>query len=164
MRVRHLVALLVIAAVLVPAASFADTGFTAVINAANEVPTNASPATGLGTCVLNNAQTQLTYTVVYSGLVASRTASHFHGPAAVGINAPVIFGIAGAGATSGTISGVWNLSATNVTQLFAGQLYLNIHSSTFPGGEIRGQVILDTTPTHNTSWGRIKRLYSQDSR
>jgi hypothetical protein len=161
MRVRHLVALLVIVAAVIPAASFADTGFSCVLNGGNEVPANGSLATGTGTCVLNNAQTQLTYTVVYSGLVANRTASHFHGPALAGVNAPVIFGIAGAGATSGTISGVWNLTAGNVADLFAGKLYLNVHSQTFGGGEIRGQVTMDVTPTRNTSWGRIKRLFAE---
>ena len=160
MRLRHLVALIVVIAALVPAASFAGTGFSAVLNAAQEVPTNASTATGVGTCVLNDAQTQLTYTVMYTGLVANRTASHFHGPALAGVNAPVVFGIAAAGSPSGTISGVWNLTPTDVANLFAGKFYFNVHSQTYPGGEIRGQISMDVTPTRNTSWGRIKRLFS----
>jgi hypothetical protein len=160
MRLRHLAALIVVIAALVPAASFAGTGFSAVLNAAQEVPTNASPATGVGTCVLNDAQTQLSYTVTYSGLVALRTASHFHGPALAGTNAPVVFGIASAGPTAGTITGTWTLTPTNVSDLFAGKLYLNVHSQTYPGGEIRGQLSMDVTPTRSTSWGRIKRLFT----
>jgi hypothetical protein len=34
------------------------------------------------------------------------------------------------------------VTAAQVTQLKAGQYYVNVHSTTFPGGEIRGQLVL----------------------
>jgi hypothetical protein len=39
--------------------------------------------------------------------------------------------------------------------------YINIHSTTFPGGEIRGQ-ILATVPAEESSWGAIKELYDSE--
>ncbi|MFU8828724.1 MAG: CHRD domain-containing protein, partial [Phycisphaerales bacterium] len=37
---------------------------------------------------------------------------------------------------------VWtDLSAEMVDELFAGNLYLNFHTTAFPGGEIRGQIV-----------------------
>ncbi len=42
----------------------------------------------------------------------------------------------------------------------AGKAYVNIHSNSFPGGEIRGFLLPQSVPTRRTSWGRIKVLYS----
>ena len=148
---------LLIASFSVPAV--ADTGFSATINAAQEVPTNSSTATGSAILVLNAAQTSLTISGSYSGLGSTRTAQHIHGPAAPGVNAGVLFPLTATGTTFGTISGTWALTATNVTQLLANLLYINIHTTTFGGGEIRGQILPDATPTKPSTWGRIKSLY-----
>lgn len=146
---------------LVPVAALADTGYSAIFSGAQEVPPNASPATGNAVITLNNAENLLTYSVTYSGLTANRTAAHFHGPAGPGVNAGVIFGIAAGGGTSGTIAGTWAIDPTSVTYLKGGLLYINIHSTNFPGGEIRGQVLADATPNKNSTWGRIKALYKE---
>ena len=145
-------------------AATSSTGFAATLSGANEVPPNASPASGSGFCVLNGTGTVgdpyvLSYSVSYSGLTTTRTASHFHGPATPAANAAVVFGIAGAGPTSDVISGVWNIDATNLTRLQSNLLYFNVHSGNFPAGEIRGQILPDATPTSRTTWGRIKQLY-----
>lgn len=129
--------------------------FEAVINSAQEVPANSSPATGTGTFTLNDAETQLSINVVFSGLVAPQTGAHIHGPAAPGVNAGVRFPL-----TLGSpVNMVWNIPAADVTSLKAGLLYVNIHSQTFPGGEIRGQ-ILASTPAKLKTWGRVKAMYS----
>jgi hypothetical protein len=160
MRLRYPITLA--AAMLVTAAPLtqAATGFSVVLNGANERPTPvATPATGSGFCVLNDAQNNLSYSISYSNLLAPRTAAHFHGPADANTNAGVVFGIAGAGPQSDTIIGDWAIDATNVARLMAEQLYVNIHSQQFPGGEIRGQVLFDATPSRAATWGRIKKLY-----
>jgi len=165
MRLRYTV-VLVAALLLVPtAAPRADTGFSCSINALQEVPPNASPATGSGFFVLDNAGTALSYSISFSNLTAPRTAEHFHSPGLPGVNAGVVRTIAGAGGTSGSDIGVWTsldaqpLTATRVAELLAGKTYVNVHTNNFPGGEIRGQIVMDATKTQATTWGRIKKLY-----
>jgi hypothetical protein len=160
MRLRYLTLLLAVASLVVASPASADTGFAANLNSAQEVPVNASPGTGTATLILNNAQTSLSYTVTYQNLVANRTAAHIHGPAAPGVNAGVVHGLLGQfGTTSGGAAGAWAIDAVNVGRLFAGTLYVNIHSGTFPGGEIRGQIDGAPTSTQSTTWGRLKKLY-----
>ncbi|MCB9845079.1 MAG: CHRD domain-containing protein [Phycisphaeraceae bacterium] len=45
------------------------------------------------------------------------------------------------GATSGTVSGGGTLNATNAQGMLDGRTYVNVHSTTFAGGEIRGRVV-----------------------
>jgi large repetitive protein len=45
-----------------------------------------------------------------------------------------------AGTTSGGINGSVQLNPTQIASLLAGNIYINIHTSAFPGGEIRGQL------------------------
>jgi hypothetical protein len=97
---------------------------------------------------LNAAQNQITVNVSFSGLSAPATAGHIHGPAAPGSNAPVLFPFAGVpNATSGNIpEQTFAITPTQVAQLFGGLFYVNIHSSNFPGGEIRGQLVQTPEP------------------
>jgi CHRD domain-containing protein len=168
MPLRHFALFLAAAMMLAAGAALADTGFSCVLQGVQEVPPNASPATGSGFFILNNAGTTLSYDVQFSGLTANRTAEHFHAPGAPGVNAGVVRTIAGAGATSGHDIGTWNstdaiqpLTATQVSNLMNGLMYVNVHTANFPGGEIRGQIHSDATPTHPTTWGRIKELFSR---
>jgi hypothetical protein len=122
--------------------------FVANLTGSQEVPANASAATGFATVVLNAAQNQITVNVSFSGLSAPATAGHIHGPAAPGSNAPVLFPFAGVpNATSGNIpEQTFAITPTQVAQLFGGLFYVNIHSSNFPGGEIRGQLVQTPEP------------------
>lgn len=152
-------AALALAALLASTAAIADTGFVANINSAQEVPVNASTGTGNGYMVLNNAQNSLSYNISFTGLTGNHTAAHFHGPAAPGVNAGVRFLLSNGGGASGNFVGAWAILPADVTSLLNQLLYVNIHTLAFPGGEIRGQVVLDATPTSASTWGRIKQLY-----
>ena len=157
MRSRYTLSLL--ALLLVPSSAHSAQGFSATLSGAAEVPPNASTGSGTAVVVLNNAQTQFSYTVTYTGLVAGVTASHIH-KAPIGVNGSVIFGFSPPlGTTSGTFSGTVNPTAAQVADLLAGLYYVNIHSTTYPGGEIRGQLAGDVTPSQRGTWGRIKALY-----
>jgi len=123
-------------------------GFSGV----NEVPPNSS----LGTGVINTLSYDdsvgsfgtLTLNISYSGLSGASTASHIHGLAGSGTNAGVIFALAHSSANSGTISGSWAVnSSANLTGLFGGQTYVNLHSTGFPGGEVRGQLVAVPEPS-----------------
>ncbi len=125
----------------------AATYFTGNLNAAQEVPPNGSTATGFGRVTLNDTETQITASVYYSGLTSpGTTVGHIHGPATVGANGPVMFNLAPtAGQTSGSVvNATFSVTPTQVADLKAGLLYFNIHTTTNPGGEIRGQITVDS--------------------
>jgi hypothetical protein len=117
--------------------------FDASLTGAQEVPPTASQGTGFGTVLLNNALTQITVDLSWSGLTAAATAATIHGPAAPGMNAPVIFSLFSVpAATSGaTPEETFAITPAQVADLEAGLFYFNIHTSNFPGGEIRGQIL-----------------------
>ena len=50
-------------------------------------------------------------------------------------------------------------AAALVTDLIAEKLYVQIHSTLFTAGEIRRQVVFGPTPTHSSTWGRIRQPY-----
>ncbi len=126
----------------------AQTTFEAFLQGINEVPPNGSPALGLGTVVLNAAQTQITVDLNWTGLTAPATAAHIHGPGGAGTNAAVLFPLSGVpAATSGAIpEQMFAITPTQVGYLFSGYLYMNVHDANFPGGEIRGQLLLIPEP------------------
>ncbi len=109
---------------------------------------------GTGTVSITLSGTTLSLSGTYSGITTSMTGGHIHGPGAPGTNAPVIYDLIGNGILSGTTSGTYNGSfslianptgyttiAQQLADLDAGRWYLNIHDSTFGGGEIRGQIL-----------------------
>lgn len=128
--------------------------FLAFLSGAEEVPANASPATGTGTFVLSDDETSLSYTIEYSGLTATETGAHIHN-APAGTNGSVVHTLP---ATNPKV-GAWAISPAMVLELRAGNLYANIHTTNFPGGEIRGQLIAEAVPNDGQTWGGIKSLY-----
>lgn len=113
--------------------------FSAVINSANEVPTNPSKATGFGIATFDKINKILSLSVVYSGITPR--AMHIH-KAAAGINGPVIIDLAtpGAAAFPAQVQLTRTLTVGQEDSLMRNLLYVNIHSVAFPGGEIRGQL------------------------
>jgi hypothetical protein len=116
-----------------------STRFTAIMSGAQETPPNPSTATGTAVAFLHQPENRVVYVVNSSGLV-SVTAAHFH-QGAPGVAGPVVIPLNGSSGTYGGVSG--RLSAAQVAQWQAGNFYANIHTSSFPGGEIRGQMIPD---------------------
>jgi hypothetical protein len=129
--------------------------FQATLLGTGENPANGSPGTGFGTVVLNAAQTQITVNESWSGITSPATASHIHGVGGVGTNAPVIFPFSGVpSATSGSIpQQSFAITAQQVSWLFSGYLYMNVHDANFPGGEIRGQLYLVPEPSTAALFG-----------
>jgi hypothetical protein len=113
--------------------------FSALLNGASEVPPTASPATAVGSFSLVNSA--LNYDIVFTNLLSAATGAHIHGPADLSTNASVIIPFGAPSATAGTISGTAALDAQTLFDLVSGLTYANIHSTNFPGGEIRGQVL-----------------------
>jgi len=146
----------------------ADAIFTATLLGSNEVPPNASTATGTITVTLIGDF--LSVDEMFSGLIGGpATAAHIHccaGPGvAAGVAVPFTFITGFPASTSGAYDHTFDLTSTAVytstflnanggtaagaenallAAMFAGLTYANIHDATFPGGEIRGQLIQQT--------------------
>ena len=148
-----------VATFVLPAQANADPiRFISILTGSQETPPNSSPALGFGTIVLNDAQTAATLSLQWAAITGSLTSAHIH-LGAPGVGGPRLLEFATAGGSNGAISNVaWIfqpvttatgtvLSVTDqVNALLAGNIYFNIHSTGFPGGEIRGQVLQDCNP------------------
>ena len=110
--------------------------FKATLTGAQEVPANASTATGDATLTFNT--TTKIFTLAVTHTIASPTNGHIH-KAAVGVSGGVIFPFASFTSPISYTSPA--LDATQEADLNAGLYYVNIHTSAFPNGEIRGQLI-----------------------
>lgn len=130
------------------------------LDTAQAVATNGgSPiASGSGTAhgSFDTDTNVLTWVIDFSGLSAGVTVAHFHGPsagpgtnAAVTVEVPTLPGTV-PGVTAGSIIGsedLDNLAGAATVAAWkehfkAGLLYINVHTTNFRGGEIRGQVSL----------------------
>ena len=98
----------------------------------------ASAATGVGFVSVNDLN--LTYFMSYDGLSSGVAAAHIHDGARGTSGAPFIFFSPAAGSKSGTVSGTFTLSAAQKARVLGGNTYFNVHTTTFGGGEIRGQI------------------------
>jgi hypothetical protein len=124
------------ATVLVAGPAFADK-MKATLDGATEVPPTTSAGKGSADIDFDPATKKLSWKLTYSGLTGPATMAHFHGPAEVGKNAGVAVPITPA--TSGT-EGSATLTDAQAADLMAGKYYVNVHTETNKGGEIRGQV------------------------
>ncbi|MBT8486805.1 MAG: CHRD domain-containing protein, partial [Phycisphaerae bacterium] len=122
------------------AAGAADGAFrtkVAVINADQTVPAAISTADGCARVEVDTATNTLHYRIVFSGLSSAETAAHFHGPADIGATAGVLHTLPPGNPKVGT----WNYDESIEADILAGRIYINIHSTTAPTGEIRGQLV-----------------------
>ena len=151
-------------AVLAPFAHAVQIQTSAGLSGANENPANGSTATGFASVTLDTTTHRLRVAVTFSGLSTNTTMAHIHccttPPNNVGVatTVPAFVGFP-LGVTSGsmdqtydtTLPGTWNAAyitnnggttagaeAALAAGLAAGQAYLNIHTTQFPPGEIRG--------------------------
>jgi hypothetical protein len=143
--------------------------YVAVLTGPSESPPVASPGTGTAQVDFDAVNHSMRVRVTFSGLLAGSTASHVHsataapgtGTAGVATQVPRFIGFP-VGVTSGTydhtfdtsLASSWNpafITANGGTvagaeaafgsSLAADTAYLNVHSTLFPGGEIRGFLV-----------------------
>jgi hypothetical protein len=132
--------------------------FVAHLDGGQETPPNASPGFGTATVTLNDAMDSISVTLDWHDLLAGATAAHIH-TAPPGVAGPVVFHLAlgsGAGTTDGSIDPspqVFAITPAQVADLESGHDYVNVHTSSFPAGEIRGQLALVPEPSSLTLAG-----------
>ena len=132
-------------------AIFSQTHFTATLTGDQENPGVTTSATGTGSFTLTD--TGLEFNLTVEGLTF--TAAHFHN-GAIGIDGGVVRPITD-DFTGNTASGIWTstdpdpLTPELIADLLAGNLYINIHTTANPGGELRGQVNLSAGTGFNSN-------------
>ncbi|MDX1542789.1 MAG: CHRD domain-containing protein [Christiangramia sp.] len=129
--------------------------FTTSLKGDNEVPSNDSKATGQAIVKISKDETYLEYKLIVAN-IDNVVMSHFH-MAPAGTNGSVVvwlFGKEGP-APAGDFNGV--LAEGVITEddvvgslngdfqalidaIRAGNIYVNVHTTEFPGGELRGQL------------------------
>ncbi len=141
--------------------------YKVVLSGANEIPAATTTGSGSAVITLNTTTHRLRVSANFTGLVGNTTAAHVHccvaQPANAGVatTTPTFVGFP-TGVRAGswdntydmTLAGTWNgafvtanggtpagAEAAFATGVAAGRSYLNIHSASFPGGEIRGLLV-----------------------
>jgi len=112
---------------------------------AQEVPAKNTAANGSIDVSYNTSTKTLSYTVRWNSLTGNIVGFHIHGVATKGFNAGIIQNFAGySTAQTGTFSGTFFVDGVVVKEedLLRGAYYINIHTPTNPGGEIRAQILL----------------------
>lgn len=155
-----------------------DVIYIASLSGANESPANASPGIGTARFTINEDNFTMRVEASFSGLLGNSTNAHIHccttdpGLLTAGVATPLpTFPGFPQGVKAGsydqtfdmTLASSWNpqfITASGGTtgkafsELLAGigsgRAYLNIHSSSFGGGEIRGFLALQPVPEPET--------------
>jgi hypothetical protein len=156
------------------AAQGAITIYTASLSGPNESPPNASPGIGSATVTIDDVLHTMRVQVSFSGLTTPTVASHIHGPTAVpftgtagvATTTPTFPGFP-LGVTAGTYDNLFDLvsassynpsfvtanggtpagaEAALLSAIASGRSYLNIHTTQFTGGEIRGFLVAVPEP------------------
>jgi Cu/Zn superoxide dismutase len=107
------------------------------LKAANEVPPNASAASGTAEASFDTTTKTLIWKITFSGLSGPPIGAHFHGPSEPGKNAGIVVPFK---SPESPITGAAALTEAQAADLLAGKWYANIHTQANPGGEIRGQM------------------------
>lgn len=158
---------------MVAAPARAQNAFIADLRGSNEVPPAASPASGTALVVFDPGFQTMSVRTMFSGLTTPTVDAHIHCCSPPNANAVVAVGFRPAGfplgVTAGEFSANFDLNSPAVynppfvaanggttasarTALLGGtqdgRAYVNIHTTRFPGGEIRGQLFSssDLTP------------------
>lgn len=163
--------LLLLVGLLPSIAEAQDRKFKANLISFEEVPAISTPAVGTFEMQIDFADTGFNYTLTYSGLVGNVLQAHIHfGQKGVNGGIVVFFctnlgnGPPGTQACpqsatlTGRITPVDVVAGANAQGIAAGEFaellkairagvaYFNVHSSVFPGGEIRGQIVTAEKP------------------
>jgi hypothetical protein len=142
---------LVAVSVAAPAVGAGGRTYTAHLSGDEEVPPTGSAATGQAIFKLSKDGSELSYKLIVAN-IENVVAGHIH-IAPTGINGPVVVNLFPNPATTNGVSAQGVTTSANLVGPLVGQslsdlitlmegenAYVNVHTTQFPGGEIRGQI------------------------
>ena len=130
--------------------------FSGTLTGTEQVPSVTSNGSGTGIVSVDPATNQMKATIVTADITG--TQAHIH-LGASGIVGPVVFPMTESEAGSGVWTTTVTLTSDQLNQLKTGNYYFNVHTTAFPEGEIRGQILaqlpqsgspINTTSSTNT--------------
>jgi hypothetical protein len=96
---------------------------------------------GSGTASATLTGTKLGVNGTFEGLLGPATTAQIHRGSATGVRGPVILDLTISPATSGSVSGTFDLTPDQVDSLRKGRLYIQIASQKAPDGNLWGWLL-----------------------
>ncbi len=110
----------------------------------------ASPGTGSATVIVDDVANTLFVSLTYQGLLYPTIDAHIHCCADPSMSAPVIIPFVPPfvlGDVQGSFEQTFAISDEQEMQVLSGLSYINIHTTVFPAGEIRGNILPAPEPS-----------------
>ena len=148
---RAILALALLAAIAIPTSAIgaAKRTFHVRLTGAKEVPRNSSNATGTASFTISRNGRSIRYRLTAHGLHGKPTAAHIHlggrkvaGGIMIALKLRPFHPPASGVVTKKSFTPVGSVKtfAQAIRAIRAGKTYVNIHTTKFPAGEIRGQI------------------------
>ncbi len=143
----------------------AQTHWFATLSGDNVSPAVSTSGAGTLEATLSADHTQMRFTLNFQLLQGSVTLVHIH-RGALGTSGDLLYFLSAGPCTSpltgrtdpAPAGGATGFNASDFSDLQAGKLYVDIHTTAFPTGEIRGQLVSSMAVSPGT-WSRIKDLF-----
>ncbi len=113
--------------------------FYADMSADEESAVTESPGSARADLVLERSTLKLSWTLTFKDATSPATGAHIHGPQTPGGEAGIVIDLAPEGMTN-PIEGSAILTEGTMIYLVQDRLYINLHTTTYPAGELRGHI------------------------
>jgi hypothetical protein len=116
---------------------------TVQMTEAQEVPPHQGAGAGTAVFTIDPAAKTVSWKVTWHDLSSPAIMAHIHGPASPTTNAAVLVWLGPKGKMDplpNPLEGSAPLTDAQLADLMAGKDYINVHTTTNKGGEIRGQI------------------------
>ncbi len=115
---------------------------TAKMTGGNEVPAVTTTADGVATITFNDDYTKATVNATVTNLSSAFMGVHIH-DGAPGTNGGVIFNLTD-DYQKGRVTSTIDITKADVAKFINGTYYINVHTANNPGGELRGNLSLES--------------------
>jgi CHRD domain len=137
---------LLVTGVLVPALSATEEAVPPAIRLARlsgpvEVPPGDPDGSGLATFIIDPTRGQVCFAIVVNDILLPATAAHIH-VASAGVAGPIVIPLTAPdanGSSAGCVGGI-DHQLLRAIKSHPRQYYVNVHTTDFPGGAVRGQL------------------------
>lgn len=119
--------------------------FSAKMDGSQETPAVSGSGSGVATVLWNNTRDTMCINVTFAGLSGAASSAHIHS-GAVGVAGPVVIDLSSYITGNRIVATITGTALTTAVKsaMLKGMTYINVHTAANPGGEIRGQIGLES--------------------